>query len=75
MDKSSLSNFIVRDPNKVGGAWVFKGTRIPLAALYENLRDGASADDFIEWFPGVSREQIVAVLDYELALISELGMV
>ncbi len=46
---------IERDPNKVSGVWVFRGTRVPVAALFENLRDGASVDEFLVWFPGVSR--------------------
>jgi uncharacterized protein (DUF433 family) len=47
----------------LGGQWVFKGTRVPVAALYENLRDGASIDEFLEWFPGVTREQVTASLN------------
>jgi len=49
-------------PGKVSGAWVFRGTRVPVRALFENLRDGASIDDFLAWFPGVRREQVDAVL-------------
>lgn len=44
--------------DKVSGAWVFRDTRVPVAALFENLRDGASVDQFLEWFPGVSRADI-----------------
>ena len=51
-----------RVPAKVSGARVFKGTRIPVKALFENLEDGARLDDFLQWFPGVSREQVEAVL-------------
>jgi uncharacterized protein (DUF433 family) len=57
---------VERDPDKLGGAWVFRGTRIPVAALFENLRDGATVDEFLDWFPGVERAQVEAVLDYEL---------
>ena len=56
---------VERHPEKLGGAWVFRGTRVPLAALFENLRDGASIDQFLEWFPGVQRSQIEAVLEHE----------
>lgn len=49
-------------PDKVGGAWLFKGTRVPVRALFENLESGASIDQFLEWFPGVTREQAEAVL-------------
>jgi uncharacterized protein (DUF433 family) len=53
---------VERHPDVVSGAWVFKGTRVPVKALFENLEDGARVDDFIVWFPGVSRHQVEAVL-------------
>ena len=56
---------VERHPEKLGGAWVFQGTRVPLAALFENLRDGASIDQFLEWFPGVQRSQVEAILEHE----------
>ena len=55
---------VERDPDRVGGAWLFRDTRISLAALFENLEDGASVDQFVEWFPGVTIEQIRAVLEH-----------
>jgi uncharacterized protein (DUF433 family) len=54
-----------REPDRVSGVWVFRGTRVPISALFENLRDGASIDDFLKWFPGVDRSQVEAVLDAE----------
>lgn len=57
---------VERHPDRVSGAWVFRGTRVPVAALFENLRDGATIDDFLEWFPGVSLAQVQAVLNYEV---------
>ncbi|HBB33953.1 MAG TPA: DUF433 domain-containing protein [Cyanobacteria bacterium UBA8803] len=66
MDTSDLFSILERDPNKVSGAWVFRGTRVPVAAFFENLKDGASIDQFLEWFPGVTRMQVEALLDYEL---------
>jgi uncharacterized protein (DUF433 family) len=56
---------VERHPEKCSGAWVFRGTRVPLAALFENLRDGASIEEFLVWFPGVQRAQVEAVLDHE----------
>ena len=53
---------VERAPERVSGAWVFTGTRVPVRALFENLEEGASIDDFLQWFPGVTREQAVAVL-------------
>lgn len=55
---------VERTPGKVSGAWLFKGTRVPVKALFENLEDGARVDDFLEWFPGVSRQQVEAVLEH-----------
>ncbi|WP_129627216.1 DUF433 domain-containing protein [Candidatus Oscillochloris fontis] len=57
-------------PDVVSGAWVFRGTRVPVAALFENLRDGATIDQFLEWFPGVQRVDVEAVLNYEVAVLS-----
>ena len=53
---------VERHSDRVSGAWVFKGTRVPVRALFENLEEGATLDDFLKWFPGVTREQVVAVL-------------
>jgi len=50
-------------PGKVSGAWLFKGTRMPVATVFENLEAGASIEDIVEWFD-VSREQIAAVLEF-----------
>jgi uncharacterized protein (DUF433 family) len=52
------------DPSRVSGAWVFRGTRVPVAALFENLEDGASVHGFVQWFPGVTVEQVRAVLEH-----------
>ena len=50
-------------PGKVSGAWLFKGTRTPVALVFENLEDGMTIDELIEQFP-VTREQIRAVLEF-----------
>jgi uncharacterized protein (DUF433 family) len=50
-------------PGKVSGAWVFRGTRMPVATVFENLEAGASIDDIIEWFD-VTREQVTEVLNF-----------
>lgn len=55
---------VERDPERVSGAWVFQGTRVPIAALFENLEDGVAVDQFVELFPGVSLEQARAVLEH-----------
>jgi uncharacterized protein (DUF433 family) len=50
-------------PGKVSGAWVFKGTRTPVALVFENLQHGMTIDELIEQFP-VTREQIRTVLEF-----------
>jgi uncharacterized protein (DUF433 family) len=63
---------VERHPNRLSGAWVFRGTRVPVRALFENLEDGATVDDFLEWFPGVARAQVDSVLEHALhSLVSE----
>ena len=52
-----------RDPQRVSGAWVFRDTRIPVAALFENLEDGVALAEFVEIFPGVSLEQARLVIE------------
>ncbi len=56
---------VERTPGRVSGAWVFAGTRIPLYALYDNLAGGATVNEFVEWFPGVDKEQVRMVLEHE----------
>ena len=55
---------VAASPETVSGAFVFRGTRVPVKALFENLEDGATVDDFLQWFPGVNREQVDAVLEF-----------
>jgi uncharacterized protein (DUF433 family) len=55
---------VERHPQKVSGAWVFRGTRVPVSALFANLEGGATVEEFMEWFPGVSREQVNLVLEH-----------
>jgi len=60
-----------RHSGRVSGAWVFRGTRVPVSSLFENLRDGASIEQFLKWFPGVKRSQVEAVLDHELMTLAD----
>jgi uncharacterized protein (DUF433 family) len=64
MNNWSTCTAVDRDPEKVSGAWVFRGTRVPVSALFENLEDGAQLSDFVAWFPGVTLEQARAVLEH-----------
>jgi uncharacterized protein (DUF433 family) len=53
-----------QDPNRLGGVWAFRNSRIPVSTLFENLEGGAKIDDFLEWFEGIEREQVEAVLEH-----------
>lgn len=58
---------VERDPEMLSNAWVFANTRVPVRALFENLEDGATVDQFVEWFPAVTREQVEAMLEITAA--------
>jgi uncharacterized protein (DUF433 family) len=51
-------------PGKVSGAWVFRGTRIPVSAVFENLEDGLTIDQIVRMFDGLTRQQVKEVLDF-----------
>lgn len=53
---------VEREPQLLSGAWVFRGTRIPVAALFENLEDGVPVRQFVVLFPGFTLKQARAVL-------------
>jgi uncharacterized protein (DUF433 family) len=63
IDWSACSS-VEKDNERVSGAWVFRGTRVPVAALFENLEDGVPVGQFVELFPGVTLEQARAVLEH-----------
>ncbi|MEG3928157.1 DUF433 domain-containing protein [Microcoleus sp. D3_18a_C4] len=73
METIDLFEVIERHPSKVSGAWIFRGTRVPVAAFFENLKDGASIDQFLEWFPGVTRAQVEVLLDRALASLTQMA--
>jgi uncharacterized protein (DUF433 family) len=62
---------VERTPDRLSGAWTFKGTRVPVKALFQNLEGGATVELFLEWFPGVTREQVAAVLDHTARSLTE----
>lgn len=51
-------------PGKVSGAWVLRGTRMPASVIFENIEAGASIDQIMEWFEGLDREQVKAVIEF-----------
>jgi uncharacterized protein (DUF433 family) len=60
----SQCSAVERIPGKVSGAWLFKNTRVPVKALFENIEGGATVQEFLERFPGVARERVDVVLEY-----------
>jgi uncharacterized protein (DUF433 family) len=67
----SQCSAVEKIPGKVSGVWLFVGTRVPVRALFENIESGATVDEFREWFPGVTREQVEAVLDHAQRSLAE----
>ena len=51
-------------PGKVSGAWVLRGTRMPVSAIFENIEAGANINDIMEWFEGLDLEQVRAVIEF-----------
>ena len=62
---------VERRPDRVSGAWLFRGTRVPITALLENLREGATVHQFLEWFPGVTADQVRQVLSHQIDAIEQ----
>ena len=48
----------------MSGAWVLRGTRMPVSGILENMEAGASIDDIMEWFDGLDRAQVEAVIEF-----------
>jgi uncharacterized protein (DUF433 family) len=51
-------------PGKLGGAWVFRGTRIPVSAVFENMEDGLTISEIVALYEGLTLENVHAVLDF-----------
>lgn len=64
-----MENAIVRDPNVLGGAPVFRHTRVPFQALLDYLEQGQTLDDFLDDFPTVTREAAIAGLEQAKSLL------
>lgn len=64
-----LESVIVRDPDVLSGQPVFRGTRVPFQTLLDYLEGGDTLDEFLEQYPGVTREQAIAALEEAKALV------
>jgi uncharacterized protein (DUF433 family) len=67
---ASTSDVIVRDPEILGGTPVFRGTRVPLQALFDSLEGGETLEEFLQGFPTVTREMAIAALEQAQELLS-----
>lgn len=60
-----------RSPGKLGGKWCFAGTRLAVAFLFDHLDKGSTVDEFVEWFPDVTAEQVHEVLAFAMASLEQ----
>ncbi len=67
----SQCSAVERVPGRMSGVWVFRGTRIPVAAVFENLEDGLTIDELVQMFDGLTADQIKAVLDFTANTLRE----
>ena len=58
-----MASVIVRDPSILGGRPVFRGARVPVEVLFENLEDGLSIEEIVESYPSLSRNDLIACLE------------
>jgi len=68
---ASLKDVIVKDPDILGGTPVFRGTRVPLQALFDSIEGGETLEGFLEGFPSVFRDMAVAALEQARELLSK----
>jgi uncharacterized protein (DUF433 family) len=67
----ALCAAVDRNPNKLGGAWCFAGTRLAVLSLFEHLDKGSTIAEFLEWFPGVSAEQVHEVMGFAMSSLAQ----
>jgi uncharacterized protein (DUF433 family) len=66
---ASSNNLITRDPDVLGGAPIFRGTRVPFQSLLDYLEGGQTLDEFLDDFPTVAREAAIDALEHAKALV------
>jgi uncharacterized protein (DUF433 family) len=67
--EADVASVIVRDPEILGGRPVFRGTRVPVEVLFENLEDGLSINEIIESYPSLNKEDLIACLEGACAIL------
>ena len=60
---------VERHADRLGGAWIFAGTRVPIAALFDNLNEGVTIDEFLDWYEGVPRSAVESVITRQAELL------
>jgi len=60
----STCDAVERHPQRYSGTWVFRGTRVPLSSLFENLESDVSVTEYVDVFEGVTIEQVRSVLEH-----------
>lgn len=63
---------VERHPDRLSGDWVFVGTRVPISALFDNINDGATLEEFLEWYQGVKESHAVKVIDLQIKRLQAL---
>lgn len=66
----NVKDYISSDPEILGGQAVFNGTRVPVETLFDHVEKGISLDEFLEDYPSVHRETVVAVLEIAAKIMS-----
>ena len=64
---------LTSDPETLSGETVFRGTRVPVAALLDNIEAGLTLDEFLDNFPTVTRDQAIQVLEFAKETLTRLG--
>lgn len=62
----SKCSAVESNPEKMGRVWVFAGTRVSIASLFDHLKAGVTIHEFVDWFPGVELSQVEKVLQHEI---------
>ncbi len=63
---------VERHPDRLSGDWVFSGTRVPISALFDNINDGATLEEFLDWYKGVKKSHAVRVIDLQMRRLQAL---
>lgn len=69
-ERASLSDLITSDPDLMGGRRVFRGTRVPIEVLFENLADGLSLEEILDEYESLDRADVVRVLELTSAMMA-----